>query len=87
MRPVTDEDKLEELGRALVDAEQRLGRIGELELELRDVTTRYDAALTQALAERDEARAGQAEAERSLRVLQGSVSWRVTEPLRALRRR
>jgi hypothetical protein len=84
---VTDAEKLAALGRALVDAEQRLARIGELELELREVTTSYDAALAQALAERDAAREERDEARRALDRVQGSVSWRVTEPLRALKRR
>lgn len=84
---MTDAEKLAKLQRALVDAEQRLARIGELELELREVTTRYDLALTQAIAERDEARAGLDAARRSLARLEGSASWRVTAPLRALKRR
>lgn len=84
---MTDAEKLAALERALVDAEQRLARIGELELELREVTTRYDLALTQALAERDEARAGLQDARRALARVENSASWRVTAPLRALKRR
>jgi inorganic triphosphatase YgiF len=84
---VTDAEKLAALQRALVDAEQRLARIGELELELREVTTRYDLALTQAIAERDEARAALGDVRRALARVEGSASWRVTAPLRALKRR
>lgn len=84
---MTDAEKLAALGRALVDAEQRVARIGELELELRDVTTRYHAALARAEAERDRARAERDDARRMLDGLQASLSWRVTAPLRALKRR
>lgn len=87
MPAVTDAEKLAALGRALVDAEQRLARIGELELELREVTTSYDAALAQVAAERDAARTERDELRRALAGVQGSTSWRVTRPLRALKRR
>jgi hypothetical protein len=84
---MTPEEQVRELQRALLDAEQRLARVGELELELREVTTRYDAALQQALHERDEARELLERARRVEDDMKGSVSWRVTAPLRSVKRR
>lgn len=59
----------------LAQCEQRLARVGELELELRDLGASHE----QALAERDELH-------RRLDALQRTVSWRVTAPLRRLKR-
>jgi len=94
------EARVAELEARLLDAEQRTARIGDLELELREVTTRYHVALEHERHERREAEAaftlseerrGATEEllERARRVqdeLEGSVSWRITAPLRAARR-
>lgn len=59
----------------LAECEQRLARVGELELELRDLGASHEQTLT----EREELR-------RRLDALQRTVSWRVTAPLRRLKR-
>ena len=81
------EAQIAELERRLLDAEQRAARIAELEIELRDVTTRYDLALEAARAERDEARGLLERARRVHDEMVGSASWRLTAPLRAVKRR
>lgn len=81
------EAQVAELGARLLEAEQRLARVGDLELELRDVTTRYHEALELARHERDEARELLERARRVQADLEASVSWRVTAPLRAAKRR
>lgn len=59
----------------LAECEKRLSRIGELELELRDLGASHELLIV----ERDELR-------RRLDGLQRTVSWRVTAPLRRLKR-
>jgi chromosome segregation ATPase len=81
------EEQIAQLERRLLDAEQRAARIPELEVELRDVTTRYHLALEAARAERDEARVLLERARRVHEQMVESASWRVTAPLRALKRR
>lgn len=83
---LSDADKVARLEAALLETEQRLSRVEELEVELREVTTRYDAALTLAVHERDEARELLERARRVHDDLVSSLSWRVTKPLRSLKR-
>lgn len=83
---LSDAEKVTRLEAALVEAEQRLARVEELEIELREVTTRYDAALSVAVHERDEARALLERARRVHDDLVSSLSWRVTRPLRSLKK-
>lgn len=83
---LSDAEKVTRLEAALVEAEQRLARVEELEVELREVTTRYDAALSVAVHERDEARALLERARRVHDDLVSSLSWRVTRPLRSLKK-
>ncbi len=81
--------RVAELQDALVEAERRLARIGEVELERDEARAeileleRRVEVLTADVASRDEL------LERSRRVhdeMLASVSWRVTSPLRALKR-
>lgn len=70
------EAQVTELRLRLLEAEQRLARIGELELELRFVATDRDRAII----DRDSAKRVQAQ-------MTGSLSWRVTKVLRLAKRR
>ena len=72
-----------ELGAQLISAENRLARIGELELELRDLGLAHAAALR----DRDEQAALAAHHLRVREELQASASWRLTTPLRVLKGR
>lgn len=74
--------RIAELEGLLAKAEQRLARIGEIELELRELT----GELAVVRAQRDEARELVARADRVREGIQSSVSWRVTKPLRAIKR-
>ena len=86
---MNDADRVRALEAALLEAEQRLARVGELELELREVTTRNEELkqrLATALHERDEARELLERARRTQEDMKSSVSWRLTRPLRAAKR-
>jgi chromosome segregation ATPase len=75
--------RVDELGRSLLEADARLSRIGELELELRE-----QAVVEQELrAQRDEAQALLARARDVHDQMVTSLSWRLTRPLRALKAR
>jgi hypothetical protein len=81
------EAQVERVEQRLLDAERRAARVAELEVELRDVTTRYHLALESARAERDEARDLLERARRVHADMVRSPSWRLTAPLRAIKRR
>jgi hypothetical protein len=79
-----------DLGAQLVSAENRLARIGELELELRgrELELRdLGLAHAAALRDRDEQAALAAHHLRVREELQASASWRLTAPLRVLKGR
>ena len=71
----------------LQEAETRLARIGELELELRDLGATHRLALDSFNAERTELREMLDRSQAVEEALKNSVSWRVTAPLRRLKPR
>ena len=71
----------------LLETEKRLARIGELELELRDLGATHRLALDSANAERAELHELLARSQAVEEALKGSLSWRVTAPLRRLKPR
>lgn len=88
--------ELADLRARLLEAETRLAELPDLHEALREVTARRDA-LAQAVAELEELCQSHAdrivalEAERAhndatFAAIRGSASWRITAPLRALKR-
>jgi hypothetical protein len=76
-----------ELEARLMDAEARLARVGELELELRDLGATHRLTLDRHRAERDELRELLARSQSVEQALKRSLSWRVTAPLRRIKPR
>ena len=83
---MTDAEKVASLQAALLETEARLARLGELELELREVTTRAVAEVDAARRERDEAVALLETVRAELRAVYASPSWKLSKPVRALKR-
>ncbi len=76
-----------ELEARLLEAEARLARIGELELELRELGATHRLALDRFSAERAELQEMLARSQAVEEALKSSMSWRVTAPLRRLKQR
>ena len=81
------ERQVADLEARLLEAEKRLVKIGELELELRELGATHRLALDRFNAERAELHEMLARSQAVEEALKSSLSWRVTAPLRRLKPR